>query len=1558
MNALELAYQVEAQYKSYLGTQFHFRDPELRRQFGDALDSGRLVNGPFLELTSLYDGAASPGAVLADAAGISGDSGFARTLNQLTKNLHHHQERSLRAVLARRNVVVATGTGSGKTEAFLYPILAHLFQEHMAGRLSPGVRALILYPMNALANDQRERLGTICGHLATSEPHFRISFGEYTGHTPENERDSFRNGSERARQRLPGELVFREEMQNRPPHILLTNYSMLEYMLLRPKDSPLFDGEAGRSWRFIVLDEAHQYRGARGIELAMLLRRLKRRLAEGGLTERLRCIATSATLADAPTARGPVAQFAERLFDEPFDAADVILAQPRPIAQPVTGRRISVQDIDELRDAWRRQDADVAESIASRYGIEAQGDIASTLGELLDRDERVAALRQLTDGNARDVQAMLSDLFPEVPFEERGGKLIAFIDILLAARRPDDGTALIHARFHLFVRALEGAFLQFYPSLRLRLDRAPPEQQADAGATFEIALCRECGQHYLLAQGELRPGHLVEPVRDPDDERFGVTYLRVIQQRECRDEDADQADNDLWRLCLQCGSIDKGSPSCGHSMSADVVAEPPPDDETRADQLKRCGICGYSASGRDPVREVVHGADGPNVVIATTLVRYQPEDRRKVLAFADSRQSAAFFAWFLQDSYADIQSRNLILKAAARLSRATDAPTLDELCHDILRDLENAGLFAETEGTIARKRETWRRVFRELLTDERRISLEGVGLVEWSLRLPTGFTPPAVLLHEPWSLSEGDAFDLIVLLLDSLRQDRAVRPAEVEHGVHLRWDDLDLIGKGQAARLGPPRRQATVIAWDGAGTRRVQLLKSVLKGRGFSDKDATERAQEALRAIWEQVHQHDAGASVAIFLPVNDAAVLNWRWYRLKVNTADGQLFRCAICSRLYSSNVLGRCLSAHCVGRLATVSPDDEQLVANHYRALYLANDLPIHFRVEEHTAQIEHTEAARFQREFREKQIQVLSCSTTFELGVDLGDLDTLLLRNVPPEPFNYAQRAGRSGRRETAGFVVAFCRRDPHDLHHFRSPDRMISGRTGPPVLNVTNERIIVRHMTAVALSMFLRENPQRYGRNQVKDLLTDMAVPTALSDLRDFVGRHRPYLEIALRAIVPTEAWDATGLGDGSWVEYVAGADSNLARAESQTRSDYEAVHRFKERAKQQEKPRDLDWAINRARTMDEEDVLGFLSRRAVIPKYGFPVDVVELDTQSADKRKANVLLARDLSIAVGEYAPQCDVVANKRQWTCYALKRVPEKEWDEYQFARCSQHHAFVECKKESGPLEPLPCGCTARALRYVIPIFGFTTSREGPSEPRRYRTREFTTRPYFAGPRGPATEPVNLPRGGPVLSISPASPGWMVILCEGPKHNGFYVCRKCGFGSRQRARSHDDPRGYSCDGPLEAVCLGHRFCTDVVRLQFDLRPDPQADGWRGLSQSLAQVVSIAAARVLEVERDDMSAVVATSPHGATGVSPIILYDTVPGGAGLVARLAEDHDALFRCLQEAQSIVSGECGCEPTTSCDGCLRTYRSRYLYELLRRGPAHDYLVRLLDRWRVSSPE
>ena len=1318
----------------------------------------------------------------------------------IARPLYVHQERAIRAThVEGQNIIVATGTASGKTESFLYPILFELYRQHLSGELErPGVRAVILYPMNALANDQRERLGEICENLRKVKSGFKPTFGQYIGQTPKDARDKRRNAALKVEGRLPSELVFREQMRDTPPHILLTNYSMLEYLLIRPEDSPLFDNELGKHWQFIVLDEAHQYRGTKGMEIGMLIRRLKQRLRMGGRQKPFRCIATSATISSEENEEDKkmIAQFGKELFGEPFSPDGIIFGESQPSA--------------------------------------------------IDEPTR---------------------------------------------------------RYHAFLRALEGAFLVH----RNGEDAVVLNRKSETGESgpkavpLEIALCRECGQHYYV--GRNRDGKLKEAVRDPSHSDFGVDYYLPS-------ENGDEF------LCRQCGTLSASDPECGCEAAIRIMKCESHADN--ADQLKKCNTCGYQRGGiGDPVREIVHGSDAPNAVIATALHELLPEDRRKVLAFADSRQEAAFFAWYAEDSYEKLRDRNLILRAIKAGPIDSEGLSIDDLRNRLLKQWEQASLFGGADTKEQKDRRVLTSIFREMLTQDRRLSLSGVGLIKWFVKIPDDLEFPETMRQLPWELTDSEACSLIGYLLDEFRLRYAMNLTESSSTPV--WGDISSLPQRAYSRTAPHRRR-NVSEWGGSQSALVKhFLNRLLEDSGLSNNQKHSTAIKLAKDVWDAFRSHTVDPILLRGGKSNGTFRLNPRWVR--VTLADHEeVWECDTCATLTIHNIRDVCIRNRCPGNL--LSANQENLRENHYRILYENADLPPVLTSEEHTAQIDSDEARERQEKFKNGDIHLLSSSTTFEVGVDLGDLDTVFLRNVPPEPFNYIQRVGRAGRRKNPGLAVTYCRRNPHDLYHYENPvDRVIKGIVHPPHLQMTNEKIILRHMVATALSEFFRENRSRF--NNVEDFVADWSEPCAASDLEQFC-RNNDTLRDSLRRVVPESVHERVGLGGVSWIEKIAGPESRFARVEEEISSDYREIKMLIERFYKEKKYKKLSHLDRRKDTIAREKTLDFLSRKAVIPKYGFPVDVVELEIRYEGSSPSGVSLQRDLSQAIAEYAPGGKVVANKFEWKSHGLKKIANRTWTvrnyRYEDAQSFEQWDENDSSKRSGG-----------NLKYLIPEFGFVTPFfEKPGKPHGRVQRLYTTRPFFRGFDNEVPETKTILG----VQVTKAQPGTLVILCEGKNRAGFYICRSCGTHMTEPSGDHRSPSNYECQSTLERFSLGQELVTDVVRLQF-----AQLSGeWE--SYSLAYAVLLGAAETLDVPGTDLNVTITGDVN--SDESAIVLYDDVPGGAGLVAQL--ERESVFKeMLHSARERVRGNCGCD--LSCYGCLRSYRNQFAHPHLDRTQALKFL-------------
>lgn len=1310
-------------------------------------------------------------------------------------------------------------------------------------------------------------------------------------------------------------------MQRTPPDILITNYSMLEYLLIRPDDSPLFDQGRARHWEFLVLDEAHQYRGAKGMEMAMLLRRLKDRLREGGRQGDFSCIATSASLSSEPQARERVAEFASALFEAPFEPEDVVLASVEPVDFEVA--------------------ADVAPE-PGRYEEYLQrihsGQLApSVLFERLRSDATMARLNDRLRERPWEASKLAVELFPGIAADEAVRALEAMIQCAVTAMPAEGRLPLLPIRYHYFLRALEGVRLSLWPELSLRIV-GHGDGRSDSALAVDLVVCQNCGQHYF--KGRLELGRWAPAIQDPSsrdyrsvvyfpltgpvDRREAGEALSALERSEYYDPEASYVS-----VCLECGAAAYGElPGCDH-LPMVWLEELEADKEGRF----RCRSC--ERSRRNLFHDVSVGLDGPHVVIATTLFSQLPKERRKILAFADSRQRAAFVAWYLGESYAAIARRHALYGAVTRRIARVDDVDLRDAVEVYCQEQKALQLTDPSWSRGILLHYGWRDVLQEVIGgDDPHSSLERTGLLYGRVALPPWWDPDALALE--FGLGPESVIEATQWLWQTMVENYAVEVPD-EAGD---WDSLELGVPQGAAILGGSSR-GSIRALDGPKTKRVLVLSRWL-AHCYGDPDHPERfvqtAPRFIGATVEYTLRAQAGQPEQghLLLAVKGEGYrINLGWWRFYWPEHPGHerpLRQCTHCRHLSFWQLADVCPTYRCTGRLVLV--DGADLERNHYRRLY-QEPLPGVLRVEEHTAQIERSEALAYQKDFKAGQIGVLSSSTTFELGVDLGDLDVVFLRNVPPEIFNYAQRVGRAGRRPGyPGIAVTYCSSSPHDLFHFEHPERLILGQTNPPVLRINNPRLVLRHWTAVVLSLFFRTNPERF--HSVASFFGNMERPDILQELRDYVSRNASHLQQLFQRIIPEPLQEE--LAD-TWVTEMLGEGSPFYRAVMEVASDWKQAEEFEARSRDQRRYKDAEWGKRRAREIASQDVLAFLSRRVIIPKYGFPVDVVELTLASESNQAKKITLQRDLSLAIAEFAPKSQVIANKWVWTSEAVKQVPEMEWPRYRY-RCCTRHGMLDRRPPGESFEQEPCCHEMRLGEYIVPVFGFMTRKDG-QRPRGPLERLFTTRPFWVRENRWGAPASRLALDGHVrVEAYTVEPGWIVMLSQGHQGSGFYVCPSCGRGDLSAIQKrHDHPRGGHCEGKaLHPLAMAHEFLTDVLRIDFPgpMRP-PAHVAW-----GAAYALTFSGAELLEVPPTDLNCIA----FDAEPLS-ILLYDNVPGGAGLVSQLSEPS-TLRTCLEMATQRLAGSCGCKEEESCYGCLRSYSNQFLHHELERGATYAFLQSL----------
>jgi ATP-dependent helicase YprA (DUF1998 family) len=1536
LDALATSDLIVESYRRYLRSLLPVREPRIAEALTAAItQSPMLTKGPLLEATPPY----APGKTLRDLIGEGVlDRSFAALASSalpLERPLYKHQEQALRKAAQGRNLVVATGTGSGKTESFLLPILNSLVTEHASGELGSGVRALLLYPMNALANDQLKRLRRLLDQV----PY--ITFGRYTGDTPYSAQEGETrfetlNPGERL---LPNELLSRDEMRAQPPNLLLTNYAMLEYLLLRPADLDLFEGQ---SWRFIALDEAHVYDGAKAAEVAMLLRRLHDRVAPN---TSLQCIATSATVGDDPTT---VMDFATKLFDMPFewvagDASrqDLVSATRIPMpAGPFWGPLPATTYMDL---AAAEDPASEILRLAREHGYAADDAAA-----VLTHEQGMAELRrQLAVGGP----SLLDNLRPALlASDERPRETLAAMVSVGSRVHDAAGSPVLSARYHLFARATEGAFTCLTSSgPHVSLGRHELCQTC-RGAMFEFGACKRCGAVHLT--GAVLHGDLFAQATKVDRRVWlllGDAPMVIDQDDEALEDlkGIRQLGGEAFFLCAACGGLRTTARAiCGRDGCTGTVLWPIQRLNTHQASLTGCARCGARATGM--VRLFESGDNAAVAVLATALYQAQPPapddaladqpgEGRKLLTFSDSRQAAAFFAPYLETSYSRIQHRRLILEGVRAGARPGELLSIDDLTFHVAKAADRAHVFTRKASRQERERQTSLWIMLELIALDERQSLESLGLLQVQLHRDHRWTIPQIF--RDLGFSDEESWSLLSELLRGLRHQGVL---DMPAGVDPRDEAFD------------PRRGPIYVREDGSETtrkvlswlptrgvnRRLDYVRRVLQNLG-SDTDPEKMLRGCWRAI---VSWPDPWLTTETVRQLGTVRQIDHTCLRLA--PTQRAVYRCKLCQRITSVSVRNVCPTLGCQGALApfTVPPAEQD--DNHYRALYGSMN-PVPMIAREHTAQLTTHEAAGIQQQFLRGQVNVLSCSTTFELGVDVGELQSVMLRNMPPTTANYVQRAGRAGRRtDSAALVVTYAQRRSHDLSRYNEPTSMIAGEIRAPYVPLGNHRIDRRHTHSIALSAFFQHTRETTGKTftTAGDFFLGDPAPATL--VRPFLSPVPPSVLHSVLRVLPPLVQREIGIDTGEWVEKLGDL---LEEVRAQLAQD---VAIFEERRQQAYRDRQgylverYEKTIN---TLTGRNLLGYLANRNVLPKYGFPVDTVELRTSySSDSVGRTLELTRDLSAAIYEYAPGAQVVAGGLLWRSGGVYRLPNRELLGKHYFVCAQCRHYWEGDEDIDPVCPA-CSFVSRckSRQYYVPEFGFVAEPAPSKTTTTPPTRSWNGATYV---RSLAAEAIReatwrAPNGG-TLHVRSGSRGQLIALSEGPTEAGYLICDWCGAGRAldgKKLTSHNHLlRNIKCAGPMRQRSLAHPYETDLLDLTFDRLAMPIAAemaSWRSLLYALLE----GSALRLELSRSDIDGTLHRRPGGDIG---IVMFDTVPGGAGGVLRIA---NALDRVLKAALDRVS-ECDCGDETSCYGCLRSFHNQRHHEELSRQAALDVLRPLLS--------
>jgi superfamily II DNA/RNA helicase len=1559
LNPVERSQYIDNKYKEFLKSSFEFGKIHLQKLFIEQLEKEKLFKGPYVDLSFPFQRGKNLEALIEEGVVCKSF----KKLNDINfvRPLYSHQEESIRIIGKGHSAIITTGTGSGKTESFLYPILNDLLFDVEKGNKEVGVRAIFLYPMNALVNDQIDRIRNILLHCP------EITFGFFTGDTPEKASTNTRKklGEENGVVIPNNELVSREEIRQNPPHLLFTNYSMLEYLLIRPNDYAIFEEQRLQNWKYVVLDEAHTYNGSLGIELSLLLRRLT-----GLAPKRPQFILTSATLGQEGKSEADIIKFAKNLTSSEYDKGDIIFSKRIPL-QGEAAYRVTGNDYQTIKDNMKSLDE--IKKIAGKYYDCKASNIREVLFELLSRDKNVHALSELLKLGSKDFSIIYNELHEYMSKDE----LIALIDIINMAEK--NGVGLFDLKYHSFVRPLSGAYVTYGKEPKLSLMKT---NEIDGMKAFEVGNCRYCNSPYIIGKIQRSKDDQMDYLLQNkeidiyenygNDQNVRIDYFLLANA--VNEEEVGKEILEEYSVCAKCGelhvagNLNARKCKCGENVRFVVYRvkqSKAKEEESIYNNITQCPCCGHK--GKSGVVKALNiGKDEGTALIAqmlyeaidegeqetkqvkkillkpmSKLVDTSEEEKvKQYLAFSDSRQQASFAAVFFDANHVRMLRKRLIWEMIVQ--NGYKDMGVDELAAYMTEVIKTKGLFQNDMGA---HKNAWAAILVDLLRIDGAYDSEGLGLYYFYLdihEILNAFTDEEIeeaFAQYNCRMSKEELNILMQVVFGIFKVAPAINYVKSTLTPEEKKEILEYRRFNNYVMLNCPKTTQGIRSFlpvKGDENMVVRYVKNVF---GCTSEEA-KGALEMVFSLLVQASEVVGGENILFKHEKKDAYQITASRYLIK-NYKTSKFYQCNKCGRLTPYNLREKCTQDRCNGVLSEVDPD-KVLATNFYRNQYKEKKIE-RIVIKEHTAQLERKQAKEYQKDFKNKKINILSCSTTFEMGIDIGGLETVFMRNVPPTPANYVQRAGRAGRRkDSAAYILTYCGTGSHDYTYFSEPEKMISGVINPPCFNVLNKKIIVRHLMAASLGYFFRLHPEMFKNIEA------LVINGGTKEFKRYMGSHPKNLNDYInKKIIPERQYDE--YKNFKWIDEMGGEDEKMAHFVESIWEMLTEYEKAKEKAVKEDRGSDSDYYKRQIEKLKQQDVLESLSRYCVIPKYGFPVDVVDLQIYENGVPVNKYAMSRDLKIAISEYAPDSEVIVDKNKYTSKYITLKRNSQFTKNWFVTCSSCRRTNIFLSSGDNSKCKYCGQdigSEVAEYYIEPSYGFKSGETKEStylKPKRSYAGEVT---YIGGGKIDEKRLII----GNILGVETSSDDELLVMNK----SGFYMCPECGYSdivkhgliTPQTLKTHKNYKQYTCaNDTLEYIRLGHKFATDVARFTIPMLETGDKTSFpQALSFLYAFLEGISIA--LGIERTDIDGVLEFNLEMQS--YDILLYDNVPGGAGHVKRLL-NKDAVISSLKAGLDKVSKEC-CDENTSCYNCLRNYYNQSYHSKLVRKLAKDFIKRILQ--------
>ena len=1609
---------------------------------------------------------------------------------------YKHQTESWKAMLGEtkgKTIVVTSGTGSGKTECFMVPVLQDLVNQNE----KDAVQAIFLYPLNALMDSQRKRVAAWCKALNP-----QATFAIYNGDTKE----SFNTPEEKA---ASPELISRETIRKTPPQILFTNPTMLNYMLLRNKDRTILEKSRGKL-RWILLDEAHTYTGSAAAELALQLRRVLQ--AFDVTVDQVNFAVTSATMGDSQEDQSRLKTFVSQLTGKKPEDIVIIGGQ----------RIIPTLNEEKAQNCLDKINAELNTSINLEQ--------VKTMREKLNHEAAVS-LHELDECFDKTLSsATKADKDTHQHDESTREKLLQVIDALgeKVEGLNADGTdsALLPTRMHLFARSIGGVYTCVNPECTRHKDIRLP---IGSLTTYQRTHCSECKAPLLEVctcgdcRGTLVTGETNDDkgfrqrstITDIDDNPFGIELEELTEQETEDDEKPAQnvdgyetfyyampekqleetGDNCLYYKVAEGqieNSEEKGyffegggrefkSPGNGLWTKFRITNDPRP----------RCPHCRALTTRVKYLRASAQFSGRALAEIFLQEAQPMPVDKaesgnseqgnvlyegKKYIAFTDSRQGTATSAQAINNDMERVWLRSEIFRKLYKLgdykreqpekwteedeeSLTTLKATLetnpaffskrlspeiealekkqrqeatftgpkpvkwDVLLKDIRNNSDSFGdlfkhLSSARINTTLSEDEQLKAYLNALIFDQfgavlkQRSSLETMGLVHLEYPNLAYATRPTDL---PEPLSGKDWRDFLKLALDY--HIRGYKHLNVEQEEQ-RWSTVNTAYR---PIFPPDSSKEEVKKWpqvhtENNGTVNLQQSRLVLllcAALGYHTvenlKENKDKINRLLKEAWNFLSKNildgdDDNGYTLNLLGDNVQICISTKSYLCPV---DKMLLDTVFCG--YSPHLSGR-LTPGNIERFRIASQEVEKegkkktelctfetpfcrplaegednksinqwLKENftQHREAGLYNDwlerafLKTNiYLAGEHSAQINRKTLSQREKDFNEGRLNILSCSTTMEMGVDIGGISEVVMNNVPPQSANYLQRAGRAGRRaETKCLAFTFCPASPIGVATWQTPKAPITGKTDMPLLKMDSGILIQRHINAFFFYAFAQKHNFTNGNQQqgvigVDSHVQDLFSPSGEEDNQYCYDELCTFLNELISEKQQDSGdkknWEALykQLVKGTYKENSSISDAAEATKASleQLKEAYtkqiEALIGVKGKANRSMRQKALEYQI---KNLKEKNLLAYLAEQNFLPSAGLPTGLVECqlgEQKSKENSYRPISVTRHLSRSILEFAPGTQLVCN--EWVYepegIVMKTQYQQAAELYAVCTCGNcGHSFVERGNIDSDTPCPQCGshklksldgiAKGGMFTRVVEPAGFTVSVQ--YRPRRYTRNDKQFQMLLPQLLNMAPWPKDKDNtNGQKLKLRTSADTnnpQILFFNKGTHGHGFALCCTCGCMKAENSgeEQNNNPLGthnhLHTGNPCSGTVLRHivpaaRYNTDFVEMRcYDKDGKHITD--QSLLRSLGVVLSRELTRHLGVNEDEVD----FGYNPVTG--SVFLYDTAVGGAGYSTLLLDYREEV---LQRALASLKA-CNC--AKACTQCLIDRRSQwYIADLDRK--------------------